>query len=185
MAVTTQAGIPTVLEAGGTVLFTENFTDYPSSRWTGKLYVNILGGTPQSVTAANNGTNGYLFTVNANSNWPAGRYTYAIYATEMATNQRATAKTGVLQVIPDLTKEPTASTAATLLANIETAINSFLVNKAMQTVSVGGVSYSRADMSTLISMRTRLKAEVIAEGRAADAFRGLETSGRIGTRFKS
>lgn len=188
MAVTAIAGIPAVIEAGDTVLFTENFTDYPSATWSSKLYLTVLGSgaAPNTVAATNNGTNGHLFTLNANAtaDWSAGRYAYAIYATERATNQRATAATGVLQVIPDLAQEAALSTAAQMLVNIEGAITSLTKNP-MQSVSVGGTQYSRFDLSTLISLRTRLKAEVLQEQRTADAFRGIETSGRIGTRFKS
>lgn len=184
MAVTTQVGAPTVIEAGDTYIFTESFSGYPASLWNAAYLIQIPGSAP-FVTNATNSGNGFNFTLNATNtrNWAPGRYQFTEYVTEISSNQRATAKTGVVQVIPDLSQAQTLSGAATMLANINTAITQ-LTTGGFSSVSVNNVSYTRFDVATLISIRTRLQADVIREQNAAEAFRGIDTSGRISTRFK-
>lgn len=189
MAVSTLSGSPSVIEAGDTVLFTEKYTDYPSATWYLDFVIQAQGSgnAPNTTRATNdpNAANGFLVTLNAanTTNWAPGRYQFAQYVTEISSSQRTTAKTGVFQIIPNLAATQPLSSAATMLANIEAAISSLTANPFLS-VSANNITYTRSDMSTLISMRTRLQAEVIRERTAADAFRGLETSGRIGTRFK-
>lgn len=184
MPVTTTSGAPNVIEQGNTYVFTEKFTDFPNTGWTAQYLLAIPGATPYSTNATNSNSD-FKFTLNANwtPNTPPGHYTYSIYVTEMASSQRATAKTGVVQVIPDMSQTQPLSDAATMLSNINSAITS-LTTGGFQTVTVNNVSYSRYDVTTLIAMRTRLQAEVIREQEAADAFRGVSDSGMIGTRFK-
>lgn len=190
MAVSTVSGSPSVIEQGDTVLFSEKYTSYPSALWYLDFIIQAQGSgnDPNTFRATNdpNTTNGFLVTLNAanTANFVPGRYQFAQYVTEISSGQRTTAKTGVLQVIPDLTQTQSKSSAQTMLDNIEAAIATLTANPFLS-VSVNNVSYTRSDLSTLISMRTRLQAEVIRERRTADAFRGIETSGRIGTRFKS
>lgn len=186
MAVQTTSGAPELIEQGGTYVFTESFTDYPNTDWTAQYLLQIPGSAPYTTNATNGtGTNNIVFTLNAAStaNWTPGRYTFSIYATEMSSSQRATAKTGVLQVIPDLSQTQAKTTAQTMLDNINTAITS-LTTGGFQSVSVNNVSYTRYDVTTLIGMRTRLQAEVIREQQAAEVFRGINHTGIIGTRFK-
>src|SRR2546426_7320868 len=105
MAVTTQSGSPNIIEAGDTYIFTENFVDFPNRDWTARYLLQIPGSAAYSTNATNGSTaNTFLFTINAanTANWTPGRYDFSIYCTEIAaTSQRATAKTGVVQVLPD------------------------------------------------------------------------------------
>lgn len=183
MAISTTAGVQSVLEAGNNYNFQETFTDYPASLWS-MQFVMSLDGSNVAPNVTNATNSGNTFNVSFGTPTTAGRYLFAEYVTETASGQRTTAKTGVMQVIPNLTQTASLSAAATMLANIETAISQ-LTTGGFSSVSVNNVSYTRFDVSILIAMRTRLQAEVIRERQAADAFRGVETSGRIGTRFKS
>ena len=184
MALDILTGVPSVIEANNNYNFQETFTQYPSARFYLTFVMQIPGSSPVSVSATNGTSNSFnVALTGTNTNQAPGEYVFAEYVTEYATGQRATAKTGVVQIIPDLTQPQTLSTAAQLLAKIETAISN-LTAGGMQSVSVNNVSYTRYDVSTLIAMRTRLQAEVKRENDAAQAFRGIETSGRIGTRFK-
>jgi hypothetical protein len=184
MAVTTQSGAPTVIEAGDTYIFTENFSDYPAATWNAAYLLQITGSAPYISNAAANG-NTFLFTLNATNtrNFTPGRYSYSIYVTEISSSQRATSKTSVVQVLPDLTQTQSLSSAATMLAAVNTALTQ-LASGGFVSVSVNNVSYTRQNISELYAWRTRLQAEVIRERDAADAFRGIETNGMISTRFK-
>jgi hypothetical protein len=181
MAITTTIGVPTVVEAGNNYNFQETFTDFPASAWSMQFVMQLPGVAANVFNASAVNTNS--FQVNLSNLSVAGRYTFSEYVTETSSSQRTTAKTGVLEVIPNLTQTQALSSAATMLALITTAITN-LTTGGFLSVSVNNVSYTRQDVSTLISMRTRLQAEVIRERQAADAFRGIETSGRISTRFK-
>lgn len=183
MALTVNTGVPTVIEAGNNYSFTETFTEFPPTAWSMQFVMQIDGSSANTVNATNYGATNASFQVNFGTPTVPGHYQYAEYVTARDGSGRQTAKTGVLEVIPDLTQTQALSTAATMLANIESAITS-LTSGGLQSVSVNNVSYTRYDLTTLIQMRTRLQAEVFREQEARDAFRGIETSGRIGTRFR-
>ncbi len=184
MAVTTTSGAPSVIEQGNTYVFTENFDDFPITDWTAQYLLQIPGSAPYSTNAVNSNSD-FQFTLNANwvPNTPPGHYSFAVYVTEMASGQRATAKQGIVQVTPDMAQQQPLSSAATMLENINSAITA-LTTGGFQTVTVNNVSYSRYQVAELIALRTRLQAEVIREQQAQDAFRGVSDSGMIGTRFK-
>src|SRR5258707_14006969 len=173
MAVTTTNSAPELIEQGGTYIFSESFSDFPNTGWTSQYLLQIPGSAPYTTNGANasSGT-GFTYTLNANvtANWTPGRYMFSVYATERSSNQRATAETGVTQVIPDLSQTQTASSAQTMLDNINTAITALTVG-GFQSVSVNNVSYTRFDVSILLSMRTRLQAEVIREREAQEVLR--------------
>ena len=183
MALTVSTGINGVLEAGNNYSFTETFSQFPSPQYAMNFVMQLPGQAPIN-TPGLNYTDNVSFQINLglSNTTNAGRYNYAEYVTDGQGN-RQTAKTGVVQVIPSLTQQQALTDAQVMLATIVTAINNLLTG-GFQSVSVNNISYTRAEISTLIAMRTRLQAEVKREQDAAAAFRGLETSGRIGTRFR-
>ena len=185
MALTTDTGVPGVMEAGNTYNFVESFAEqFPATTFTMVFVYQIPGQTsPFSInaTTASNGID-FNITLNAAGAMP-GRYSYSEYVTQISSGQSTTAKTGVFQMIPDLRVTEPQTDAQIMLDNITSAIKT-LTLRPMISVSVNNVSYTRNDMATLIAMRTRLQAEVIRDRLAADAFRGVETSGRISTRFR-
>ncbi len=188
--ITAAGGPPTVIEQGGTYIFTENFSDFPVATWGLNFVLQIPGSAPKTVAATTSGSN-FLVTLGATTtaNWNTGHYDWAEYANEISSGQRATAKTGILQVIADLSQTQPQTTAEALLEQVNTAITN-LSTGGFTSVSVNNVSYTRADLSSsavgggLLAMRTRLQAEVIREHQAQDAFRGIDNSGLIATRFK-
>ncbi len=184
MAVQTTSGAPELIEQGGTYVFTENFSDFPNTGWTAQYLLQIPGSAPYTTNATNATGTGFQFTLNISDTiaWTPGRYMFSVYATEMSSNQRGTAKTGVTQVIPDLSLTQAPSSAATMLANINSAITQ-LTTGGFQSVSVNNVSYTRYQVTELIALRTRLQAEVIREQQAQEVLRGIDHSGIIGTRF--
>src|SRR5215471_3924127 len=107
MAVSLTSGAPELIEQGGTYIFEEQFSNYPHTSWTSQYVLQIPGSAPYTTNATNGtGNNNFIFTLDktATANWTPGHYTFAIYATEMSSSQRATAKTGVTNIIPDLSQ---------------------------------------------------------------------------------
>ncbi len=184
MAVQTTSGAPELIEQGGTYVFTENFSDFPNTGWTAQYLLQIPGSAPYTTNATNATGTGFQFTLNTGdtATWTPGRYMFSVYATEMSSNQRATAKTGVTEIIPDLSQTQALSSAATMLSSINAAITQ-LTTGGFQSVSVNNVSYTRYQVTELIALRTRLQAEVIREQQAQEVLRGIDHSGIIGTRF--
>lgn len=179
MAVETVSGLPAIIESGDTVIFTEVFTDFPAASWGVTLYVS-LNGTAITNWAGSGSGSTYTFTLTAaqTAALTAGRYLFSFYALETATSQRALAKTGELNVIPNLAATQTASTAQTMLTNIETAISS-LTSGVNQSVSFNGQSFTKKELGGLLRQRTSLQAEVIREKRRADALRGIRKSNNL------
>ncbi len=185
MAVQTGSNVPEIIEQGGTYVFTQSFSDFPNTGWNAQYLLQIPGSAPFTTNATNGtGTNNIVFTLNAanTASWTPGRYQFSIYATEISSGQRATAATGITQVIPDLSQTQALSSAATMLANINSAITQ-LTTGGFQSVSVNNVSFTRYQVTELIALRTRLQAEVIREQQAQEVLRGIDHTGIIGTRF--
>ncbi len=185
MPVTTLSNLPSVVESGNSYIWTSQFTDYPVATWVCDFVIQISSSPPIVLRADTSGTN-FLFTLSATATAAIvpGAYTFSYYCTEVSSGERATAQTGILQFIPDLTQTAPQSTAAVMLANIEDAIQKLTKNQ-FSSVSVGGVTYTRAELGSLLASRTRLQAEVIREQNTAKAFRGIDTSGVVATRFGS
>ncbi len=183
MAVATVDGLPAIIESGDTVIFTETFSDYPVSAWGVKLYVSLNGTAITNWTGSGSGST-YTFTLTAaqTAALAAGRYLFAFYATETATSQREIAKTGEIDVLPNLAATQAASTAQTMLTNIETAISA-LTSGEDQSVSFNGQSVTKKDLGGLLKQRTQLQAEVIREKRRADSLRGIRRSNTIAPTF--
>lgn len=184
MPVATIDGPPSVLEAGNTVIFTDGFSDFPVTGWTMVFVLRGPGGTSRSVNATISvDTPGY-FTVALPTDLAPGAYEWAEYVTETATNQRTTAATGTLEVIPDLATNAVLTVAQTTLAAIEAAILRLSGNDNL-TVSFNGQSFTKRDIKSLTDQRTYWKAEVLREQARADGARQSPRvdSGRGGISF--
>src|SRR5215471_7933084 len=120
MPVTTLTGAPSTFTQGDTVIFTENFSDFPVARWTLNFVMQQVASAAKTTAATTGGTN-FLVTLAATStrNYAVGEYQFAEYVTETSSSQRTTAKSGVLLVTPDLTQTQPLSDAATMLAQVD------------------------------------------------------------------
>jgi len=175
------SGIPSQFEAGDTVIFTENFADYSPSSYTGTLVFNNSVAAPTTVTATTSGTN-FLFTITAavSAAYAPGQYTFAIYATSGAT--RYTAKSGVINILPNLTATATPSFAQAQVTLLKTVLAEFNATT-RQSVNFNGQSFSRASIKEYQHQLTYYRAEVIRETAAANAARGVTTGNRIAIQF--
>lgn len=182
MAIAAVAGLPDKIEAGNTYNVTESFSAYPTSAWTMQLVLS-LNGKAKSVKTTVSGTS-FAFTLP--TDLAPGLYDYAEYVTETATGQRATAKQGVIEVLPNLGASAGKSTAQTILENIESAIQKLSAGTNVS-VNFNGQSFTKKDMKALTEQRTYWKAEVLRERSSNDAARrGCRSGeGRAGIRFDS
>ena len=106
--------------------------------------------------------------------------------TETATSEVVTGETGIVDVLPNLASNQTASTAQALLTLLESQITTLLTaSDVYTTVSFNGQSYTKAGLGTLIAQRDRLRAEVIAEKRAAANAAGYNDGTNLQYRFRA
>lgn len=180
MPVETLTSPPDKVEAGNTVIFTESYSLYPTSAWT-LAFVLILNGKVRSIAASISGTK---FSITLPTDLKPGVYDYAEYVTETASGQRTTARTGTIEVMPDLTKNVEPTFAAGTLEILETAIGK-LSKGTNLTVNFNGQNFTKKDLKALREERTYWKAEVLRERSAADGVRrGHDPrSGRIAIQF--
>ena len=181
MAIQTLVGIPDKFNVGDTVLFTEQFTDYPVADWTAKLWLNIWSGTPTSITATTSGSS-FLFTISntVSAAIPPGTYEFSIVVTNGT--QTATPKVGTISALPNFAVAQTASFAQAQVARLETALAA-LTATTNSSVSFNGQSYSKADINTYNSLLTYWKAQVIAEQNRINTLRGKGNQPLVSIRF--
>jgi hypothetical protein len=170
MAIPTLNYLPDSFEAGDTILFSENFGDYPAGTWTAKVYFSLNGAPPTNATATASGT-GFLFTLSSifTAALSPGGNLYAIKVT--SGSEQVTVKTGIVNILPNLTAAQTPSDAATQLAAANTALAT-LVASPDSSVSFNGQSYTEKNQMELFRIIQRLKAVVQAERDEQAALRG-------------
>lgn len=184
MSLDTLQGVPASFEAGNTVLIQESFTDFPATDWTAKLNLVLGQNSPISVDSTASG-NDFLFTIawQTSASIPPGDYDYAIYVfTKTTAAQRATAKTGVLTVLPDLTQVLAPSKAQEMVTLLEAVLQTFATT-ANQSVSFNGQSYSRGNIMEYQRQIVYWQSRVIAEQDKLNAQRGAGNPSVIYTRF--
>lgn len=175
MAVTTQSGVPCKIRAGDTTIFTITGTDYsPSTHSAAFILQKVATGATLATVSATESGDTYTFTIAAgtSASWASGSYQWCLRYTVTADSTVETGETGLLDILPNLGTSQTASSAATLLAALETAIATVTANPYQQ-ISFNGQSLSFANISVLYEERKRLRSEVIKEQRAALKASGL------------
>lgn len=181
MAVSTLAGTPSTIESGNTVLFTESFADYAVGTWTDSFVLSFNGGTPVATAAT---TSGLLFLVTLSAAVTAaltpGIYDYAHYVT--SASERTTAKTGTIQILPNLAVAQTPSFASAQVTLLKVVVAAFNTTDKI-TVSFNGQSFTRANVGDYQKQLIYWEARVYRENAERDAARGTSTGGRVAIKF--
>jgi hypothetical protein len=178
MAIAPTVGVPSVVEAGNYVSFTEEFPEYPVATW-GSIFVISTATVPFVTTATISGAS-FLYTLATTPELPVGNADWAIYATK--DGRRVTVKNGTLTVLPNLATPATASAAQAMLTALEATITSLAGSK-NQSVTFNGQSFTKREMGSLLTQRVQLQAEVIRERAALARARGGLDPGRIAIEF--
>jgi len=179
--VDTIVGTPSQAECGDTVIFSEQFADYPVADWTNAFLLVLGNGTPVSTASTTSGAT-FLTTLSAavTAALPPGVYSYAHHVS--SGGQRVTAKVGKITFLPNLAVAQTASFAAAQVALLKVVLAEFGATS-RASVSFNGQSFSRANVGDYQKQLVYFQAVVIQEQRAVDAARGVSTGGRIANKF--
>lgn len=184
MVFDTLAAIPDAVTSGEAVSWAETLTDYPGASYS--VAYKFAGQTPQdgwqtfSLSGAESGTATYTFTTGTSIK--PGVYQWERQITRTGDSVMRVDATGSITVRANLATAPTTTTAATMLAALETAITT-LSTTVNQSVSFNGQSYTKASMADLLAQRTRLQAEVYREKQAIAALSGMSDGRRVSVRF--
>lgn len=167
------AVLPTSLISGNTWQWDRAYGDYPAPTWTATAYFENKSKT-FSVVATAEGT-AHRFTISAatSADYPAGRYKVSVRVTDGS--QVFIAEAGYCDVQADPAAagmHDTRTWAKRTLDELEALLERFATT-AQQSGSVGGRTWSRADLPMLTQWRKDLRQEVRTEEQA-----GRSGSGR-------
>lgn len=182
---TQRVGIPYEINAGDTVIFEEQFTCYPVSEWTMKLWLYILGGAAPSNTAATTSGNSFLVTLSATytATLPEGTYEYNEQVTNIAdTTLIYTAKQGTIRVLPNYMVAQTPTNAQAMVTLLEGVMREF-AGTTRKSVNFAGQQFERALITDYQKQLVFYQAAVIREQAERNRLRGGRDPGRITTQF--
>lgn len=181
MALTTTTGIPATIVKGDAYSFQVNHADFPVSTWTAatiyfkhdtdaiRNFSGVVSGAYHVFTLSNSNTDTLFAGRNLVSvSWSDGTY-------------RGSSEWTEINVLENPTATGTATTAASIVAAIETAMAS-LAAKENVSVSIDGVTYTKRDLGSLREQHIYWKSRVLREQSAAACARGIYR-GRILTTF--
>ena len=169
---------PTLIIAGDRVAWkrTDLGSDYAPASYA-LTYSARREGTSSNeiaITTSESG-NDYIVEVahTTTVNWIPGRYHWQAYITRASDSARVTVGTGVWEIKSneDTSDVDPRSHARIVLENLETAIQA-LSSRTAKTYTINGRAMTYADLPELEDMRSRYKAEVLAEDRKANGTGG-------------
>lgn len=174
---------PTLIRAGESVTWVKNLADYSAATYTLKYY--LTGPQAITLTAAPYLTTQHKVTVTAAVSvlWASGKYLWESYAEKGSgeTLERYFVASGELSVVLGTMAGP--SHVKTVLDAIEDLIEGRAVAD-VDSYSIQGRSLSKMSVSELIKWRNVYKTEYARELDAARVAQGLDSSKRVGVRFR-
>ena len=187
MATTIPTTEPTAIQAGDTVAWTKNLTDYlPSASWV-LTYQYVSPAQAFTLTAADNSDGTHLITElpAATDDWAAGNYQWQAYVTKAS--NRYTVDSGRAIIRANLAVA--AATGADYRTQNKRTLD--LINAAIEDrfplaesgFSINGRSVELMSMPDLIQVRNLYHSLVAAEIKRERRAQGKSNAGRIGVRF--
>lgn len=184
MPVETLNGMPCQFTAGDTVIFQRQWSDFPNTTHTAKLWVQLAGQPAFSVDGTTSG--GYFkFTIPAATTASLAQNTYdwTIRVTEIAdVTQVTTAETGQVFILPNPAVAQDPTDAETMVETLQTALAS-LAATTDQSVSFNGQSFTQASIAQYRQDLVFWQARVIRERAALARAKGNLTQAQQSPRF--
>lgn len=162
MPINTSIGAPNSFTQGDTVSFIESFADYPATEWSLKFCMvrDGVAITPIDGSALETDFEVTISAVDSAKIVP-GSYVYSEIATNIATSERQTIKTGSLFVLPDPTASIELSTNAKILSGLKSAMLS-LSTGTNERVNINGQEFTKKNLETL--QKTIDRYQIIVDG---------------------
>lgn len=178
---------PLYIQAGDTVAWTRDLTDYPASAWALK-YRLINAAAKIDITAAADGdTHSVTVAAATTATWADGDYTWQSYV-EGGASERYTVATGRLTIKPDLAAKAAAfearSTARKALDDTRAALATWIAsNGQVQEYEISGRKMKYSSIADIQGRIQLLEREVAREEAAEKLAAGLQPARRVLVRF--
>ena len=165
MPIPTNSGVPCSIEAGTTVKFSLQDSEFPADEWA-LTFIASRDGAKKIEKAAEVEEGKWIVTIGATETQALlpGVYDFACYAVKG--EEKARVESGRLTIEPNLAIDRPKTTAETMLANIEAAIAK-LSSGTNQSTNFNGQTFTKKDLSKLLEDRDKLRAEVQGERAAS------------------
>jgi len=172
--------MPRRFSAGDTIKLQVSDPAYTVSDWS--LSFSLLGPSSLIIEATEDDD---VFSVTLSSTQTAelkpGQYLWAYRLTD-GSNESFTYRTGAVEIGPNIFVAPAPTPTATLVANLEAAVNT-LSTKTRDNVTVNGLTYGLVDIEKLYNMLRNARADLKAEQDAMARASGLNRNNLIKLRF--
>lgn len=189
-------GIPSSIRAGDTIKWRDAESkdvfgnEITSASWTLTYYLRFNAASEASTVVGQAFGTGWEFTVSAGTSagFDAGRWYWQSVAT--SGSEKVTLGSGQLEVLPSLSYTGSAtafdgrSQARKDLEACQAAIRSLMTGGAVQEYKIGNRNLKRFDLSELIALESKLKADLVREERAEKIANGLGDPTKLYVRFR-
>lgn len=184
MSLTPPTYEPTSINAGDTVVFTKELSDYPvSDGWTMAYKIVGLNAAPISATVTTSG-NVYTVTFAATGTDDLVKGTYQLVGTMTKAGVRNEIYRRTLIVNTDLAAKSVVTDVRTeeevALDSVKAAIQSYAV-RPVDEITIAGRTLRRPTMESLIKVRNQLQKIVNDQRRAEDIKNGIKPQQTLGT----
>lgn len=174
--------IPSVINQGDSLDWTESESDYPASDgWV--IHYNLVNTSRRIIfnSIADDDAHNFSITTTITDGWQYGEYNYSRYVTNGT--DKTTLTHGTVEIKKDFT------TASDQRSHAQKALDSILAvlekraTLDQEEYSINGRSLKRMNISDLLSFRDTYRAEVAREKNAERLAQGLGTKQTIRVRF--
>lgn len=174
---------PDQIRAGDTVKWTRSLDDYPAPTWVLTYYLTRQGAMATKVTATDNGDGEHIVAMAPADTEKLGAGEWQWQAKVSDGTDVYTIDTGIVEVIASF--ESGGVDPRTWAKKMLAAVEDVLLNKANKSVLAGysyaGRSLQYRSLEELVTIRSKLRAEVNRDDRAA----GLKKRPKVLTRMRS
>lgn len=190
MAIEPLDKIPTVIEAGMTVIWESTYdSDYPAADWTAKCALKLIGSSAATIITATESGETFTFTITAvvSAVLTLGDYEWVEYVESGSGDtilryEMARGTTSVRRFLGTAGTVDSRSTIKTIFDAIEAVIQG-RASKDQESFSIAGRSLSRTPITDLLKLRNFYASEVEREEKEAAVLNGEAPSGKIRIRF--
>jgi len=183
--------VPTTINAGDKVTWTETLSDYPATTYTLAIDLRSKDRPPITITAATSGSD-YLITILSvvTKLWKSGIYQWQAFVytgTGPDYTTKITIERGTLEILPNLTLFSSSDDGRSHVKRVLDSLEAVIEGKATAdqiSYSIAGRSISKMSPSEILQWRDLYKTEYQRELDIEKVAKGIDSPKRIGIRFQ-
>lgn len=183
--------VPTTINAGDKVTWTETLSDYPATTYTLAFDLRSKDKTPITITATASGSDYAISVLPAVTKlWKSGLYDWQAYVyvgTPPDYTEKYTIWRGKLEIKPNLTLFSSSDDARSHVKRVLDSLEAVIEGKATAdnlSYSIAGRSISKMSPTEILQWRDLYRAEYQRELDGEKIAQGIDSPRRIGIRFQ-